>query len=108
MSDPIDTTVIGPYGAIQNALCEILSAISALNMPPEPIENVEPNGYRPLFLSETDGMVQHTIEHMHAVFRLLNMAYHDQESLKMQVYRLVIQLTEAGLTPSVKTWLDED
>lgn len=104
MSDPTLTY----EDKIQGALNELVSAISALNMPPEPIENVEPNEYRPLYLSETDGMVQHAMEHISATLKLLDEAHRERESLKMQVYRLVIQLTEVGLVPKVKNWLDED
>jgi hypothetical protein len=107
VSDPVDTTKVGKYQAIQSALCELVSAESSLNMEPDPIfDSIPPgtpyNGY----LSEKDGNAKHAIEHMHAAFRLMNMAHHDQEALKTQVYKLVVQLKELGGEPRIKTWLD--
>ena len=112
MSDPVDTTKVGKYNAIQSALCEIVSAESSCNMHPDPIPPVRTGDpeidapERVRYISESDANVKHAIEHMHAAFRLMNMAHHDQESLKTQVYRLVVQLREAGITPKIKTWLD--
>lgn len=62
----------------------------------------------PAYLSTVDANAKHALEHLHAAFRLMNMAHHDQESLKTQVYRLVVQLRELGAAPKVKTWLDEE
>jgi hypothetical protein len=103
VSNPIDTTKVGPLAAIQNALCELVSAESSLNMYPDPICDRPTDGQ---YLSQTDANVAHAMEHMHAAFRLMNMAYQDQETLKTQIYRLVTQLREAGLAPCVSTWLD--
>lgn len=110
MSDPVDTTKVGKYQAIQSALCELVSAESSCNMCPDPIpyadvEHVDPLGRDP-FISESDANVKHAIEHLHAAFRLMNMAHHDQEALKTQVYKLVVQLKELGVEPKIKTWLD--
>jgi hypothetical protein len=122
MCDPIDTTKVGPYNALQNALCEALSAMSALNMSPEPTqpkcracgqewpcsEDKETEYHRPgFYLSEVDAWAAHAVEHLHAVFRLCQMAHHDMESLKTQVFRLTVELSKAGITPKTKTWLDE-
>jgi hypothetical protein len=122
MCDPIDTTKVGPCNALQNALLEAMSAMSALNMSPEPIkpkcrgcgqewpcnQDTGVEHHRPGFsLSEVDGWAAHSVEHLHAVFRLCQMAHHDMESLKTQVFRLSVQLKDNGMTPCVKTWLDE-
>lgn len=81
---------------VQGALNEIISAMSALNMPPEPIE--EPNkvtcDYRPLFLSETDGMVQHAMEHMSAACEVLYKAYQEREGYQHKIYRLECRIRE--------------
>ena len=114
MSDPVDTTKVRKYGAIQSALCELVSAESSCNMYPDPIPSErtgdpEIDAYEPervRYISESDANVKHALEHMHAAFRLMNMAHHDQESLKTQVYKLVCQLHEAGIAPKIKTWLD--
>lgn len=73
---------------IQGALNELVSAMSALNMHPDPIPNSE--GY----LSETDGWAKHAMEHMHAVFELLNEAHKEREKLKYKIYRLEVSLKE--------------
>lgn len=105
MSEPIDTAKVGKYQAIQSALCELVSVESSLNMEPDMLTNTgDPDSHG--YTSEVDGNARHAIEHAHAAFRLMNMAYHDQEALKTQVYKLVVQLKEAGLTPKIKTWLD--
>lgn len=114
MSTPIDTTKVGKYQAIQSALCELVSAESSCNMHPDPIPaertgDPEIDAHTPervRYISESDANVKHAIEHMHAAFRLMNMAHHDQEALKTQVYKLVVQLKELGIEPKIKTWLD--
>lgn len=118
MSAPVDTSKVGKYAAIQSALCELVSAESSLNMYPDPIETKmvrttdiygrvtsEPE---PAYLSAVDANAKHALEHMHAAFRLMNMAHHDQEALKAQVFGLVTQLRGLGAEPRVKTWLDDD
>ena len=107
MSDPIDTAKVHPLVAIQSAMCEIVSSTSSLNMHPDPLTDTgDPNeqGY----LSEVDGNARHSVEHNRAAFDLLRKAAQAQESLKWQVYRLVIQLREAGIKPACKTWLDAE
>jgi hypothetical protein len=133
MSDSIDTTKVGKYQAIQSALCELVSAESSCNMFPEPIPadptvavdscemRVTPDGgavgvctcdprlnheKRTRYISESDANVEHALEHMHAAFRLMNLAHHDQEMLKTQVYKLVVQIEQLGAKPCIKTWLD--
>ena len=111
MSDPVDPDRVFPREALQSALCEILSAQSSLNMPAEPTEpttSPETLAYRPPFLAESDATAAHALEHLRAAFALCNRAYGAMESLKTQVYRLAVQLREAGLTPCVRTWLDEE
>jgi hypothetical protein len=118
MSTPIDTTRVEKYAAIQSALCELLSAESSLNMYPDPIEPAIIRTVdmwervtavpEPAYTSAVDGNAKHAIEHLHAAFRLMNMAHHDQEGLKMQVFRLCMQLRELGVAPKIKTWLDDE
>ena len=82
MSDPIDTTKVGKYQAIQNALCELVSAESSCNMHPDPIPldpALRDDEVDCRYISESDANVKHALEHMHAAFRLMNMAHHDQE-----------------------------
>jgi len=48
---------------IQGAVYELISAMSALNMEPSPIDNPGKNA---IYLSETDAMAKHSMEHMNA------------------------------------------
>ncbi len=107
MCTPIDPDTVSPMSALQNALCEIVSAESALNMEPDPLTDTgDPNSRG--YLSEVDGWAKHAMEHLHAAFALVGKAASAQQSLKDQVFRLVLQLREANLEPKVRTWLDED
>lgn len=110
MSDPVDTSKVDKYAAIQSALSELQSAESSLNMYPDPQEcancGIAMVG-RNLYLSQTDSNATHAIEHMRAAFQLMSMAFGAQEDLKIQVWRLVEQLNNLGERPKVKTWLDE-
>jgi len=62
----------------------------------------------PAYLSATDANAKHALEHMRAAFMLMGTAHHDQESLKTQVFKLVVQLRDLGIEPKIKTWLDEE
>lgn len=108
MSEPTSADKVHPLTAIQVAMSEIVSSTSSLNMYPDPIavpgRNAPENGY---YLSDVDANAKHSVEHNRAAFDLLRKASQAQESLKWQVYRLVVQMREAGITPSIKTWLDE-
>jgi len=78
---------------INGAMLEIISGRSALNMPPEPIpeEDQEPNnGY----LSETDGMVKHSMEHFCQAYSLLIKENERQSKILSKMYR-TIQNTKA-------------
>lgn len=89
MSAPI----INHEDAIQGALSELVSAMSALNMEPDPLPI--PADDRPYhYLSEVDGWAKHAMEHMHAVFELLTLAARDRENLRAQIFRLQIKVLE--------------
>lgn len=88
MSNPI----IKSDNPILSAMNEIVSGISALNMPPEPIENNNcENLGRSLFLSESDNMVKHAIEHFRAAIALLNEAYKQKEKDQFTIFQLKIE-----------------
>lgn len=103
MSSPIEKY----EDKIQGALNELVSAMSALNMPPDPIlrpdliERGKEVFGRPMFLTELDSWVKHSYEHLHAVFTLLNEAHKERELLKTKNFRLELKLAEArkGLHP---------
>lgn len=77
---------------LQGALCEVVSAMSALNMEPDPLK--EPIG-RGFYLSERDGWAAHCMEHLHAVFELLNAAHKERELLKNRIYHLEVEVAKA-------------
>jgi len=60
MGDPVRTK--DPKEALQAALNEVVSAMSALNMEPEPLTT--PTG---VYLSERDVWAAHAMEHLRAV-----------------------------------------
>jgi hypothetical protein len=69
---------------IQGVLNEVVSAMSALNMEPEPLKEPIGNGF---YLSERDGWAAHCMEHLRAVFQLANEAYQERESDRMALFR---------------------
>jgi hypothetical protein len=64
---------LGHEDPIQGAISETISAISALNMHPDPIPGA--TGY----LSETDAWAKHTVEHLDTVLTLLGRAHSERE-----------------------------
>jgi hypothetical protein len=85
---------------IQGALNELVSAMSALNMGPDPIlipeliKKGEEHFGRPMFLTELDNWVKHSYEHLHAVFVLLNQAHTERELLKTQIFHMKMKMME--------------
>jgi hypothetical protein len=73
---------------IQGAMCEVISAMSSLNMAPEPMKH-DPKCF---YLSQTDARASHAMEHMQAVCELLRRAEHEREMFRVQVCRLEIRL----------------
>lgn len=53
----------------QAAIVEIISAVSALTMDPEPMENINPEYDH--FLRDTDVWVHHAVEHLQAALEVL-------------------------------------
>jgi hypothetical protein len=60
---------------IHGAACELISAMSCLNMEPDPLNNGE------LYLSQNDGMAKHSMDHMYAAFKQLKLAQRQMETL---------------------------
>lgn len=67
MSDPR----LGVSHPLKAARLEIIGAESALNMEPEPLEDVTEED---IFLSQRDKWVKHAMEHLGAAFQLLMIA----------------------------------
>lgn len=85
---------------INGAMCEVVSAMSALNMEPNPLtETGDPdsNGY----LSEVDGWAKHAMEHLNAAAALL---------LKAQTPKLVASTADLNVLEALRNraWLAED
>ena len=72
MSEP-KTTWNNP---IAGAIFEAISASSALNMEPSPI-----NGANGIYLSEVDAMAKHAQEHLHVAIQLMGKAQKEVENL---------------------------
>lgn len=85
MSKPI--TDVAERDALQSAMCEVVSGISALNMYPEP------NG-KEGFLSQTDEMAKHSIEHFSAAFDLLCRTQSYVRWLENELHKTEIRLLE--------------
>jgi hypothetical protein len=67
MSKPFKTDDLQTM--LRDADCEIISAMSSLNMLPEPIEDIVPDHG---WLSETDKWAEHAMEHLHQAHTLLS------------------------------------
>lgn len=80
---------------IRGVFHELISAESALNMPPEPIE---PDADSRGFLSETDAMVKHAMEHLHEAFKQAMKVEREISVLKTKIYRLEVAAAEHRAT----------
>lgn len=81
MSKP--ETNINVSNPVQSALNEVVSAMSALNMEPRPLDKPEGD-----YLSERDAWAKHAMEHLRAAVQLLNKAWQDREKASLEVWRL--------------------
>jgi hypothetical protein len=79
------------------AVSEILSGTSALHMPPEPIpvEKQEPENHG--YLSETDFMVKHSIEHFHHAAKLIGVSMNEVHGAKLKLIKLMTELIREGV-----------
>jgi len=84
MSDPITKT----SDPLHAALHEVLSGISSLNMPADPIPEEIAKNDPIAFLTKTDANVKHALEHFRAAFDLINRAMQEREKLRTKIYRL--------------------
>lgn len=73
---------------LRGALNELVSAQSSLNMHADPIPGA--TGY----ISETDANVKHAMEHIHAVFELVNRAFMDRDTARLKFWRMQVKLAE--------------
>jgi hypothetical protein len=72
---------------LSGAQSEMVSAMSALNMEPDPIPYVKSdNG--PVFLSQSDGWAKHSLEHIHQAFEFISDAKKKIEAVKTLVFNL--------------------
>lgn len=87
MSQPIDPKSYS--NPARGALDELLSAISALNMHPKPIdpENQVPNNEG--YLSQTDHWAEHAVEHMRAAVQCLHI-HINQESFSVTLLKRLL------------------
>ena len=64
MCKPIPANEIKLYNICQSVVCELANATSCLHSPPDPIPE-EDRKKDAWYLSETDDMVRHAVEHTH-------------------------------------------
>lgn len=90
MSQPFKDS--GEGNAIQSASCEIIRAMSSMNMYPDPIQSAEDE---PGYISQRDGNVKHAMEHLHAAFEYLIRAAKEKEALQAEVFQSSLKLLGA-------------
>jgi len=74
----------GAASILQTAMCEVTSAVSALNMQPRPKEApADSMG----FLSETDEWAAHSVEHLRSVMEELRKLHAKLEAVRFVVLR---------------------
>ncbi len=71
---------------LNGALNELFSAMSALNMEPNPLPAPEQTGS---YLSETDGWAKHSMEHMRETYNQLNKAREADAKLRATLEEIV-------------------
>jgi hypothetical protein len=81
--------------ALLGVLNEVVSAMSSLNMYPDPIQGAE--GYT----SQVDANAKHAMEHLRAAFDLASRASQERDQLRTKIYCLEKRLAEEkSLHPS--------
>lgn len=97
MSKPAtEATVSNDY--ISETMSEIISAMSSLNMYPEPLDlppEFDPDTEDPRFLSRVDGWAKHCYEHLCGATIMLTRVETERTKLRMQIHQLKIKLAEA-------------
>ncbi len=71
---------------LNGALNELFSAMSALNMEPNPLPAEKQTGH---YLSETDGWAKHSMEHMRETYNQLNKAREADAKLRATLEEIV-------------------
>jgi hypothetical protein len=77
---------------ILSAMHEIMNAISALNMPPQPIHPTEQRPDNNGYLSDVDYWAEHAVEHMRAALECLRV----NENRESPAVRLMMRLLGSG------------
>ena len=70
---------------------EMISAESALNMPPDPIATEDSEHY---YLSQMDGWAKHSLEHIRQAYRNMNEVTDKIKKLERENLKLRIKLAE--------------
>lgn len=80
----------------RGAVFEVMSAMSALNMYPDPLplpDGADPDRY----LSECDGWAKHSMEHLHAASQLCNKAESENNRLRQMLEWMLVH--KCGVAP---------
>lgn len=118
MGHPTLAEDIRVENCLREAMTEIVSAMSALNMAPCPMEGVsqrDDEGF-PRYLSETDRWAHHAMEHMHSVLELIKkfeMRYEGERHERLlskvrKAKRSFIPFKDGEELPDLILALDED
>lgn len=78
------------------AVSEILSGTSALHMQPAPIPVEKQEADNHGYLSETDFMVKHSIEHFHNAAKLIGISMNEVHGAKLKLINLMTEMIKDG------------
>lgn len=82
---------------LDGAISELISAMSALNMEPDPVVPADPPPGQPLFLVDVDAWAKHAETHMHAAVQAIRKAHVQREVLRTALAFVAIDIREGRL-----------
>ena len=91
MSIPLKPNKENPESSVYS---ELISAESALNMPPDPIAVEDTEHY---YLSQLDGWAKHSLEHIHQAFKNMSCVTAKIKKLEYENLKLRIKLAENNI-----------
>ena len=81
MSIPLET--INPVGILDIIRSEMTGASSSLNMPPEPLDNVDPSAF---YMTDKFVWAQHSQAHIHAAITNMNTLDRELRDIHAKLY----------------------
>lgn len=83
MSVPVETK--DPVGILDIIRSEMTGASSSLNMPPEPLDNVDPSAF---YMTDKFVWAQHSQAHIHAAITNMNTLDNELRKIHGKLYRM--------------------